>query len=126
MSSSLSHKAQYIQVTTSDNNENESENNSNHKTQIELTNINTSSSSSTTTTTLYNDNKGVNVNNTKEDTSLIEHDNTVIDLPIEKDITLSSQTTQIMKYNKALKGNMFLCCYDKNGTPLICIGPHCM
>lgn len=118
-SSSLSHKAhkaQYIQVTTSDKNENE--NNSNHKTQIELTNINTTSS------TLYNDNKGVNVN-TKEDTSLIEHDNTVIDLPIEKDITLSSQTTQ-MKYNKALKGNMFLYCYDKNGTPLICIGPHCM
>ena len=114
-SSSSSHKAQYIQVTTSDKNENVSE----HKTQIELTNINTTSSS-------YNDNKGVNVN-TKEDTSLIEdeHDNTIIDLPIEKDITLSSQTTQ-MKYNKSLKGNMFLCCYDKNGTPLICIGPHCM
>ena len=123
MSSLSTHKAQYIQVTTSD--KNESENNSNHKTQIELTNINTSSST-TTTTTLYNDNKGVNVNNTKEDTSLIEDDNTMIDLPIEKDITLSSQTTQIMKYNKALKGNMFLCCYDKNGTPLICIGPHCM
>ena len=116
-SSSSSHKAQYIQVTTSDKNENVSE----HKTQIELTNINTTLSSSS-----YNDNKGVNVN-TKEDTSLIEdeHDNTIIDLPIEKDITLSSQTTQ-MKYNKSLKGNMFLCCYDKNGTPLICIGPHCM
>lgn len=124
MSSSHKHninKEHYIQVTTSDKNENDYiniTNNTSHKTQIELTNINTTSS------TLYNDNKGVNVN-TKEDTSLIEHDNTVIDLPIEKDITLSSQTTQ-MKYNKALKGNMFLYCYDKNGTPLICIGPHCM
>ena len=123
MSSSHKHninKEHYIQVTTSDKNENDYiniTNNTSHKTQIELTNINASSLSS------YND-KGVNVN-TKEDTSLIEH-NTISDIPIEKDISLSQISTTQMKYNKALKGNLFLCCYDKNGTPHICIGPHCM
>jgi hypothetical protein len=72
--------------------------------------------------------KSPSINNTnkylhykKEETALIS--NTINDMPIEKDISLS-QIDQLT-YNKHLKGSLLLCCYDKNGNPLICIGPHC-
>ena len=111
-------KEHYIQVTTSDKTENDYNSiNADTKTQIELTNINSAPSLQA----LHSGRSGVV--NTKEDTSLIEH-SSISDIPIEKDISLS-QPVQT-KHNKALKGNLFLCCYDKHGTPHICIGPHCM
>ena len=81
------------------------------RSEIEMTNLKSSS--------INNSNKYLPYK--KEETALIS--NTINDMPIEKDISLS-QLDQFT-YNKHLKGSLLLCCYDKNGSPLICIGPHC-
>lgn len=50
--------------------------------------------------------------------------NSISDIPIEKDVPLT-QNEQMDSNRPNLKGNMFMCCYNKNGNPMICIGPNC-
>ena len=87
-----------------------------HRSEIEMSNLKGTSKSSS----VNNSNKYLH-NYKREETALIS--NTINDMPIEKDISLS-QIGQFT-YNKNLKGTLLMCCYDKNGNPLICIGPHC-
>ena len=83
--------------------------------EIEMTNLKSISKPSS----INNNNKYLHYK--KEEIALIS--NTINDMPIEKDISLSQ--IEQFTYNKHLKGSLLLCCYDKNGNPLICIGPHC-
>lgn len=50
--------------------------------------------------------------------------NSISDIPIEKDVPLT-QNDQTDSNKPNLKGNMLMCCYNKNGNPMICIGPNC-
>lgn len=63
---------------------------------------------------------------TTENNKLIKQNplNSISDIPIEKDVPLT-QNEQMDFYRPNLKGNMLMCCYNKDGNPMICIGPNC-
>ena len=103
-------KSDYINIKTSDNTE-ELDNESKSKRALQPTNLELVNLPSETSKT--------------EKHSLLNETsaNSISDIPIEKDTPLTQEEEVNNKPN--LKGNMIMCCYDKNGNPRICIGPNC-
>ena len=104
-------KSDYINIKTSDNTE-ELDNESKSKRALQPTNLELVNLPSETSKT--------------EKHSLLNETsaNSISDIPIEKYTPLTQEEEVNNKPN--LKGNMIMCCYDKDGNPRICIGPNCI